>query len=294
VGERHVALFRDPPLQASFRVFRDRDGELNLAEAFFLETFEAQDDTGAVESNLLAPVEIARGENEIEIKAQGVTFFTAPGDTGTRTIQLNSTDMRNLNLRTIHDAIYAAPTGDEVIEFILPSGFTVGSTSTGSPAIRTGTWPTMATAPLLTNNGRIQGRGGNGSVALLAGSDGGPALKAEADFSVDNLNGEIWSGGGGGSGNGGIGANAAGGGGGAGTDPGLGGVSSTGPDGAPGTSEAGGAGGVPPVGNSAGDGGGPGLAGESVAAAGGSPGDYIEGNSFVTWVNDGDRRGGVS
>jgi hypothetical protein len=294
VGARINALFRDPPHEASFRVFRDRDGQLQLAEPFNLLTFEGQDDTGAQTPILMSPVEIAREENEIAVKAQGVKFFTAPDDTGAREITLNSTDMRNLNLRTIHDSIYAAPTGDEVITFILPSGFTVGSTSTGSPAIRTGTWPTMATAPLLTNNGRIQGRGGNGSVALLAGSDGGPALKAEADFSVDNLNGEIWSGGGGGSGNGGIGANAAGGGGGAGTDPGLGGVSSTGPDGAPGTSEAGGAGGVPPVGNSAGDGGGPGLAGESVAAAGGSPGDYIEGNSFVTWVNDGDRRGGVS
>jgi hypothetical protein len=49
--------------------------------------------------------------------------------------------MRNLNFRTIHDSIYSAPSGDEVITFILPEGFTVGSTTTANEAINTGDWP---------------------------------------------------------------------------------------------------------------------------------------------------------
>jgi hypothetical protein len=310
IGARMNALFRDPPVQTSFRIFRDRDGQLQLAEPFALETFEGQDDTGAVEPLLLAPVQIARGENEIEVKAQGVTFFQAEDDTGERTIQLNSTDMRNLNLRTIHDSIYAAPTGDEVIEFILPSGFTVGSTSTATPAIRTGSWPAMETKLRLTIEGRVQGKGGAGGRAEVIGGvytsfvglPGGPALQAEVEIEVDNLNGQLYAGGGGGGAGGpGIGplSLGGGGGGGVGTDPGNGAAGFN--SGAVGTTEIGGNGGNGST--SSGDGGDGGtlsgfLTGETgqngngnVGKAGGSPGSYILGDSMVTWINNGDRRG---
>jgi hypothetical protein len=36
------------------------------------------------------------------------------------------------------------------------------------------------------------------------------------------------------------------------------------------------------------------LAGVSSEFAGGAAGNYIDGDSFVTWINTGDRRGGVS
>jgi hypothetical protein len=331
VGARINALFRDPPHEASFRLFRDRDGQLQLAEPFNLLTFEGQDDTGAQTPILMSPVEIAREENEIAVKAQGVKFFTDPDEVaGVREITLNSTDMRNLNLRTIHDSIFSAPTGDEVITFILPSGFTVGSTSTGQPAIRTGSWPTMATAPRLTIDGEVDGAGGvagaGGSLGGngAAGGKGGTAMLAEVEFEIDNLNG-IMRGGAGGGGGGGSGGpisgttgGGGGGGGGAGVNPGNGGAGGDGnaplfkhgSAGSAGTTTTGGAGGaggsgggVAP-GGSGGTGGALGSNGSAGAngggispgsgGAGGSVGDYISGNSLVTWINDGTRIGGVA
>ena len=289
VGARINALFRDPPHEASFRLFRDRDGQLQLAEPFNLLTFEGQDDTGAETPILMSPVQIAREENELAVKAQGVKFFTDPDEVaGVREITLNSTDMRNLNLRTLHDSIFAAPTGDEVITFTLPSGFTVGSTSTGSASIRTGSWPTMTTAPTLVISGRCQGKGGNGGVAHSAGLVGGTALLVEIAFNITGA-GEIWSGGGGGGGGSHEFGVAGGGGGGAGTNPGLGGTGPTAePSGEQGTSETGGSGG-----DGLGDGGvggGPGLAGAAGTGdtgpgggPGGPAGAAINGVSLATF-----------
>jgi hypothetical protein len=311
VGSRIVALFRDPPLEASFRIHMSRDGELALAQPFLLQTFEAQDDTGAEDQILMEPVEISRDENEIYLKAQGVTFFTETDDSGIRTIFLDTPDMFNLNLRTIHDQIYQPPVGGEVVNVILVSGFTVGSETTALPAMRTGSWPAGVTLSLVTLGGRIQGRGGDpglytgtGPLYQDAGA-GGDAILAEVPISIDNTGGEIFSGGGGG----GVSITTGptfifAGGGGAGTDPGSAGQSYDGiivTNGAPGTADAGGLGGVS-VFDSAqhgGDGGGPGIAGGTGTVAGenragGATGNYITGNSFVTWVGTGDRRGGVA
>jgi hypothetical protein len=301
VGARINALFRDPPHEASFRLFRDRDGQLQLAEPFNLLTFEGQDDTGAQTPILMSPVEIAREENEIAVKAQGVKFFTDPDEVaGVREITLNSTDMRNLNLRTIHDSIYAAPTGDEEITFILPSGFTVGSTSTGSAAIRTGSWPAGVVLTLHID-GRAQAKGGvggtGGSPNGAAGSAGGLALLFEFQLHITGA-GEIFGGGGGGGGGGANGGAGGGGGGGAGTDGGAGGAGGSGlfpgNPGATGTSEAGGSGGTGGTsgggtGATGGAGGGPALAGAAggpglfSGGAGGGPGNAIDGVSLATF-----------
>jgi hypothetical protein len=249
----------------------------------------------------MSPVEIAREENEIAVKAQGVKFFTDPDEVaGVREITLNSTDMRNLNLRTIHDSIFAAPTGDEEITFILPSGFTVGSTSTGSAAIRTGSWPAGVVLTLHID-GRAQAKGGvggtGGSPNGAAGSAGGLALLFEFQLHITGA-GEIFGGGGGGGGGGANGGAGGGGGGGAGTDGGAGGAGGSGlfpgNPGATGTSEAGGSGGTGGTsgggtGATGGAGGGPALAGAAggpglfSGGAGGGPGNAIDGVSLATF-----------
>jgi hypothetical protein len=310
IGARVNSLFRNPPLEATFRIYASREGRLLLAEPFLLDTFEVQDDTGAQEPTTMMPVEIARGDNEIEITAQGVEFYTDPNApaAGTRTIYLDSTDMRNLNLRTVHDSLYAAPTGSEVIEFILPSGFTIGSTSTSSPALTTGTWPTMATTIKLTDDGRIQGKAGNGGTdftdPVRIGTPGGLALQIDSDILLSG-SGEIFGGGGGGgSGGNGGGPRGGGGGGGAGTDVGIGGdgqagVGAPSQPGQSGTADAGGAGGAGSFlagnryGGNGGNGGGPGLAGATgdsgsnfgtpvPGGAGGAAGAAINGISLAT------------
>jgi hypothetical protein len=342
VGNRTLSIFRDPPVEASFRLYRDRDGQLQLAQSFLLETFEAQDDTGAPQSLQMVPVQISRDENEITVKAQEL-FFTTGDPTATRTIYLDS-DALNLDLRAVHDGLYAPPTGVEVVRFVLVVGTKIGSTSTSTPAIRTGIWPTMATLPRLTVEGRLQGKGGaagtggNGfdgaSVPVPGGNGtaGGPAFLAESDFEVDNLTGQIWGGGGGGGGGGGAlqnGFNYGGGGSGgsgqgrnggtqasAGLSASSAGDYNNGGVGGAGNSDTSGSGGTAGrwnsgVGNmyggAGGAGGGAGLAGanggvgntfgfglEAAAGTGGAAGAAVQGNSFITWINTGDRRGGIS
>jgi len=173
------------------------------------------------------------------------------------------------------------------------------------------------------------GSDGSGGTPGSAGAQGGPALEAESPISVDNTDGQIWAGGGGGGGGASVifvfssfGETLGGGGGGGGAGNlsgggGSGGVGSGSP-GSPGSAggdSSGGAGGAGAVGlggnaGSGGAGGGPGLPGNSGASytdngtadatfggspgAGGAAGNYIVGNSFVTWLATGDRRGGVS
>lgn len=300
VGERELAMFLIPPLEATFRLHASRNGQLALASYFSLEAFENQDDTGAILPVTLAPVEIERGENELEIRAQQVAFAAPDAGTGERQIFIEN-DAFNLNLRTIHDSLYAAPVGTETVRFIVVEGFTVGSTSTANPAMRTGSWP-GGVALTLENHGRVQGHGGKGGDGSFSppyafpGQDGGTALIAEVAIDIDNLDGELWGGGGGG------GAQQTGitGSGGAGTDPGLAGTGAI-VLGNNGTSEAGGASRVDSDGGGAfgGAGGGPGLPGGTASGpgtdgAGGAAGKYIDGDALVTWVNNGDRRGNVA
>jgi hypothetical protein len=280
----------------------------------------------------MATVELERGENEIVVRGQGVAFATLDDGTGERVIYIEN-DALNLNLRTIHDSLYAAPDGTETVRFIVIDGATVGSTSTATKAMVTGSWPS-GVALFLDNLGRIEGKGGNAGAGGsnsngTAGQPGGDALQATFAISIDNTGGEIWAGAGGGGGGGGdttltFYAGGGGGGGGAGAQGGSGasggagnsGPSSQGASGAAGTEPAGGAGGAGGnisggalLGGNGGAGGGPGVNGTSgstghgsfggfithyLGGTGGAAGDYIVGNSFVTWVANGDRRGGVS
>lgn len=309
-GDRILAMFRDPPIEARLPLHASRDGQLDIAQYFTLTTAEGQDLQGDVASILMAPIEIDSQESDLNVVAQSVQF-QALEISGERVIPIEN-DSYNKNLREIHDSLFSAPTGDEVIRFVVEDSVTVGSTSTSVAALRTGSWPTMATKPKLEiqAGARVQGKGGGGGNAaeLSAGGPGaagGDALQVEAPFELLGA-GELFSGaGGGGAGGSANGRGGGGGGGGAGTDGGAAGLGATGgggftpgANGGPGTADAGGAGGAPGCslgfcGGAGGAGGGPGLAGTAGSAnadapiraggAGGSPGNAINGVSLVTF-----------
>lgn len=109
----------------------------------------------------------------------------------------------NLNLRELWDAANPGMTPVGPIRITIASGVVIGSDSTDNPALVTGSWPGNVTLELV-NNGRVQGRGGNGaagssSAGWRSGNPGGPAFQASQPIIVDNV-GEIWGGGGGGAG----------------------------------------------------------------------------------------------
>jgi hypothetical protein len=316
-GDRIAAMFQDPPLVGTFRLPASKDGELDYALYFELETSEVQDQTGQERPVTMATIEVSRGEFESSYRAQSVSFGLLEEDDGVRRVFIENDEL-NVTLRTLHDSHYPAPLGDELIEFIVVAGFSVGSSSTGAFSMDTGEWPAMTTPPRLVvlaaahgefelPESGIQGKGGKGGDARVVGGvytafpgeQGGPALKVRVPFTLDG-NGRIWAGaGGGGAGGTGISplALGGGGGGGLGVDGGSGGVGYN--TGQPGDADNGGPGGN---GNGVssgrgGQGGGvlsalAGFSGQNgtgnVGAAGGAAGIAIDGVSLVTFDSNAD------
>ena len=179
----------------------------------------------------------------------------------------------------------------------IASGVWIGSSSTGTPALAiSGSFPSGSTL-VLVNNGHVSGAGGYQNSAV-----GGTAIQASVAVAIQN-NGYIWGGGGAGGhagtvltgfwsdssrhsstfGNGGAG------GGGGGTVAGWGATATAGYAGSNGSGCHGGAGGAPGYGGAAGT-----SCGYGGSSAGGSAGNYIVGNSYVTWSTAGTRLGGAS
>lgn len=168
------------------------------------------------------------------------------------------------------------------------SGALIGSDSTSTPALQTGTWPTGSTLLLSIEEGAIVsgkggagGRGGNlipspGTTAT-AGESAGPAIRTEIATTITNR-GRIQGGGGGGAGSAAFGGGAgAGGGSGAGWTRSPGGQGGFGGNaGSDGTVFIGGAGGALSGGGvPGGKGGNPGNAGQTTTLSSGSAGRGI-------------------
>jgi hypothetical protein len=199
------------------------------------------------------------------------------------------------------------------IQVSVSPGVIVGSTATNTYAMLVPNSFSPSDTVTITNNGVIQGRGGNGGAGRVgsatggAGLVGGNALYINRPTTIQN-NSVVAGGGGGGGGASGTtpdkGPTYTGGGGGGGAGE-LGGTGGGGPfPGSPGTSTAGGAGRVGNLGSQVGGpGGGRGAAGSNGAptgganpapgGAGGLAGYYVIGNPFVTWSTEGTRQGRV-
>lgn len=320
VSDRLSAMFLDPPVEMRFKLFNAKRALFSLAKLFKLKCAEIQDDTGAQATVTHAVLEIASGESEFKVRSQSIKFAFQPPPGTEQLIQIENSSL-NLNLRTIWDSLFSAPSSTTVVRFLIMPGVTIGSASTALFALRTGSWPVGATV-IVENRGRVQAKGGQGGFgggfnqAGGNGENGGDAFLAEFAVQFDNLVGQLFAGGGGGGGGGGgsvgNGTGGGGGGAGAGTNPGVGGAKGIGgngnsvaENGHDGTADAGGAkglGGAPGFGNGSdgGDGGGialNGAPGSGEYFAGGSPGvkgRYVVGNASVTWLNNGDRRGDVA
>lgn len=321
-GDRVISMFRDPPITATFAVHKSRALSLEPTRPISLVTDLIQDATGATVTGSHAIISMERRENDINCVSQ--EFNLLPIDPlAARAISLGS-NARNVNLYDVYTQLYPAPVGTETIVFTVEANVIIGSNSVGVPALRTGVFPVGTSVKIIVAaSGLVEGRGGSGGsgggvgIDGGAGSAGGDAMLIECTVTIDNLGG-IW-GGGGGAGGGGVtvhesayygGGSGGGGAGDAGGDPGGFQVTSYyGTQGASGTSTAGGAGGAgnwnagtggtggaPGVGGAPGNisSGGGGLDTAGNGGAGGAAGKYVSGNSFVTWLTTGDRRGNVS
>ena len=216
-------------------------------------------------------------------KASGaqMSFSEWYGASGRNTLNLIiSSNTNNYNIKSAAVATGNYVFGATDVILTINSGVTVGSTSTGTYALDTGSAWSGSDTITIVNNGTVKGRGGNGGAGGssvynasdvnlntsdpgAAGSVGGPAFLVIKPCTFTN-NGSVYGGGGGGGGGGGwtgvVGKGATptasgggGGGGGAGVNAGSGAAGGTatgatsnnpGAAGSAGTATAGGAGGV--------------------------------------------------
>lgn len=221
VAERQAGLllgrFRDPPRRFNLELFKYGNVTPVLGSGYQLEALELQDATGAQEQVPIQITSLNPGSDKYEVEAEEMRFddaFLEDDDINNRVITIDVAQ-NNVNLRTIHDTLYPAPTeGDAAtvtVTCIVESEVVVGSTTIATPAFNMGSWPTGWDQDnlILVVNGRLQGCGGvggaggastsSGGSAGGAGGAGGTALYTRVSVTVDN-NGEIWGGGGGGGG----------------------------------------------------------------------------------------------
>ncbi|SIS49805.1 hypothetical protein [Insolitispirillum peregrinum] len=107
---------------------------------------------------------------------------------------------RNINLRTLADAAGYNGTSPAAVTVTVAAGVIIGSTSTSTYALDTGTWPTGTTLRLIIGSGAyVVGRGGDGGYPPFTtpALSGGPALRLRVATTIINL-GTIGGGGGGG------------------------------------------------------------------------------------------------
>lgn len=310
IGSSVVQRYNEAPRELAFAL-TPKDGDLHQGGLFRAVTRRLQGPDGAAATAVYQVLQVAKDYARDQLRYSALQErYTPSADAGARILTI-SADELDYNLRTRHDELYAAPTEAVTVRLVIEAGVVVGSTSTATPALDTGTWPAGSTLTI-DWRGRVQGRGGEGGAGGAVGTgedgeDGGPAFKARIEVAVTfGAEAEVWGGGGGGGGGGhalaGTSRGGGGGGGGAGTEPGPGGP---GPfeadDGAAGTDESGGEGGRG-IGGALGNGDGgrggtpgqPGTAGDagdSPGGAAGAAGTAIDGVSFLTITGTADVRG---
>jgi hypothetical protein len=291
LGERLLARYKVPPRVITWQMdAKDRDAW--VADFANITTFQIADQNGL---NVPVPCQILSAS---EAQA-GTTFsytaqqfiFELPTAPNVRPLT-QAVDRNDLVIRDWYNEVYGdEPNSSTIVNVTIRPLVVIGSSSTSTPAMQIGSWPSGAQILITIQSGAyIVGRGGNGGAAEQPGLAGGLALNVDYPVSIENF-GVIGGGGGGGGGSrpvfGGPG------GGGAGRDPGLaGGTGAT-----SGSVETGGAGarrkGEDGGGGNGGNLGQPGMDafGSTTDEPGGAAGGAITGSANITWINRGDVRG---
>lgn len=170
-----LARFVTPPRRISFDVLRGSTSAPQLGLGYQVMGWPFQEQDGSDDSVPVQIVSLNPRADVFEVEAEEVFAGTdVVGSSPDRHTILIDANVLNVNLRTIHDSLYAAPTSGITVDCTILDGIIVGSSITSSPAFDVGTWPGGVTVNL-TVIGRIEGKGGAGGTGgrdHFAGSNG--------------------------------------------------------------------------------------------------------------------------
>lgn len=155
VGDLLLGRFTNPPRAYQFALLRDAQTRPDLGGGAFISWPTEQLADGSRETVPMQVLRLAPGKAEVTIDAEQLTFSSLDADDLLNrqvTIDFSAND---LNLRTLHDENYPAPTDGTTVTFIVEEGVTVGATSTAGAALDSGTWPTRAQTATRTSGSAV-------------------------------------------------------------------------------------------------------------------------------------------
>lgn len=312
LASRLLSRFRDIIREFTFSLPSYRADEIKMGDVHNLSTMYANDIYGLNETIPVRIMAVEQAGDVLRVEAEELRFKFDPDELlATRNIPI-STPITDINLRDVHDQIYSTPpiATTDIVCTIETEAVTGGSTPSEF-GFDVGDWSDYSFNSIsIYLYGVASGAGGNAGsgytggkspVAATDGGNGGWAFYTRENVNV-YLGGTVQAGGGGGGGGGGTpgldsSASSGGGGGGGYLGGAGGGAVAAGTPGNAGTLSAGGTAGT--TGTAAGgNGGGPNQSGSAGSGAnpgaGGSPGGAIDGDSYITWIEeDGNLTGGT-
>ena len=190
------------PRECSFSL-HDKDGSLWIAEKRAINHWDIVDQNGYPVDTIFE-ITSAKESDRYQYTALVHNFDVeldedeGGGDPDVDLVLIELDD-QNITLRTLYDAVYPTPDASTQAKFVIDSGVIIGSNSTSTEAINTGSWPAGATITLQLNSGSfVVGKGGDGdTIGGGGGEAGGDAIHLAHDLTLIN-NGVIGGGGGGG------------------------------------------------------------------------------------------------
>jgi len=159
---------------------------------------EIADFTGAPEQTTFQILSVSEREN-YRYEALEYTYAEAlpedegGGDPDVDLIVISGT-RTNINIRDAYDGLFPAPDATTKVKVVIESSAIVGSTTSATSSLITGSWPAGALITL-ENRGFIVGKAGDGGEFGGDGTDGGDALELNYPITLNNL-GVIGGGGG--------------------------------------------------------------------------------------------------
>ena len=200
IGQIHGRRFGITPREVGF-MLEDKDSSLWIGDVINVNYFDICDQNGL---SIDTPFQILSASENGAYEYNGLQYSFdqfLPGvdiDVAVNAV-IYSNDQKNINLLADYTTTFGAPSASTEAIFIVESGVRIGSDSTATPSVLTGSWPTGATVTLeVRSSAFVVGAGGNGSSsASTAGLPGGDAIELNYPLTLTN-SGTVGGGGGGG------------------------------------------------------------------------------------------------
>ncbi len=143
LNDIQIGRYVNPPRLVQFAVPRVPSEKIEQGGGYKVEAWPLQNFDGSSDQ---VPVQVVRLRPEADrfvATAEEITWTSRDSDDLTNRLIPIEADANNINLRTIHDSLYPTPVAGDTVNFTIAKVVTIGSSSVNSPAIDTGSWPSV-------------------------------------------------------------------------------------------------------------------------------------------------------